>query len=243
MLRQITFSIKNILNLFLIKQKFKTKRFKNKKVTINLTKKNNENYRCVLKNNTKKFVKKFSFVIEKKIFKLIKKNKKKLFEIFKHLLIVYQKLNKTTKKLQLKTNMINTKKNQLKIKIDAQKLKIKNLFKKRQKFLNRENKLKIFLKIKTNEMNKFRRFRNAHKKNFEKINVKIKSLIINKKNMQKIIKKLKNKIETRENLHFIKFKSKKRTFITSSKQQTHKLKSHRLFNRVTKKRNVNVTKF
>ena len=147
-LRQTTFSIRNILSLFSIKQKFKIKRFKNRKITINVIDKNNEAYRCVLKNNTREFVKKFSFVTKKNFFKLMKKNERKLFEIFKHLLIVYQKLNKAAKNLQLKMNMISTEKTRLKNRINAQKLKINDFFKKRQKSLNRENELTRLLKVK-----------------------------------------------------------------------------------------------
>ena len=48
-------------------------------------------------------------------------------------------------------------------------------------------KLKKFIKIKKNEMIKLRRFKNVHRKNFEKIDVKIKTLTIDNQNLKKIV--------------------------------------------------------
>ena len=193
--RQATFSTRNILSSSSIKQKSKVRRLRDRRVTINVINKDDGAYRCVLRDNTRELVKEFSFVTEKDFFKLMEEDEGELFEIFKHLLAVYQELDKAAEDLQLKMNMISTEKTRLENRINAQKLKIDDFFKKRQKSLNRENESTRLLKVRENEVDKLRRSRNAHRENFEKVDVKIRSLIMNKKNMQKIIEELKRKLK------------------------------------------------
>ena len=182
-----------MLNSFSTTRKRKMKRIqRDRRVTINLTNKNNKNYRCIFCNNKLKLIKKFNFVTTKNFVKLITKNKKQFFKTIKNILNVYQNLNKETNNLQIKITLTTFKK-KLKNRTKTQKQKIKNLFKKQTKMLKQ---IKNFEKtIKTKKIAKICRFRNVYKNNFEKINVKIKSLIINKKTLKKIIDELKKRFK------------------------------------------------
>ena len=61
------------------------------------------------------------------------------------------------------------------------------MFTNRQKTIAEIKKLKKFLKIKKKKIIKLRKFKNVYRKNFEKIDVKIKALIIDKQNLKKIV--------------------------------------------------------
>ena len=99
----------------------------------------------------------------------------------------------------------------LKTRIEIQKQKLVDLFKKHEQKSLQTNELKKILTFKKKKIAKFRKSRNAHRDNFDKINIKTKSLMLNKKTMQKTIEKLKKKIKIRSIVFIIeKFRSKKR---------------------------------
>ena len=74
---------------------------------------------------------------------------------------------------------------------------------KRDQFIKRFKNFEKAIKIKEKKIAKIRRVRNAHKNNFEKINVKIKLLIINKKTIKKIIVELKKKLKHAKSFLFL----------------------------------------
>ena len=89
-----------MLSFFSITRKRKIKRIqRDRRVTIDLTNKNDKNYRCIFRNNTLKLIKKFNFVTTKNFVKLITKNKNQLFKTIKNILNAYQNFNKKTNNL------------------------------------------------------------------------------------------------------------------------------------------------
>ena len=56
------------------------------------------------------------------------------------------------------------------------------------------------MKIKKNEIAKLRKTKNAHKKNFENIDVKIRILIINKQILKKIIQNFERKLRNMKSI-------------------------------------------
>ena len=73
--KQRTLFKKIMLNFFSITRKRKIKRIqRDQRVTIDLTNKNDENYRCIFCDNTLKLIKKFNFGTAKNFVKLITKN-------------------------------------------------------------------------------------------------------------------------------------------------------------------------
>ena len=108
----------------------------------------------------------------------------------------------------------------LKTRVETQKQKLIDLFKKHEQKSLQTNKLKKILTFKKKKIAKFRRFRNAHRDNFDKINIKTKSLMLNKKTMQKTIEKLKKKLKfARSYLSLKNFdrKNEKQTLFKSNK--------------------------
>ena len=94
------------------------------------------------------------------------------------------------------------------------------MFKKHEQKSLQTNELKKILTFKKKKIAKFRKFRNAHRDNFDKINIKTKSLMLNKKTMQKTIEKLKKKLKfARSYLSLKNFdrKSEKQTLFKSNK--------------------------
>ena len=148
----------------------------------------------MLKNNTKIFVQKFNFAIQENFVQLMKENNDQMFETIKHVLKVYQNMNTFCDELQRNLTFTTKSKNRIKIKIQTQKTKFENMNNEHQQTLTKIKKLKSSILIKNEKMNKLRKSRNAHRENFEKINVKIKFFVINKKIMQKTIKNLKRKL-------------------------------------------------
>ena len=114
-----------------------------------------------------------------------------MFEIIKHVLKIYQNMNTICDELQRNLIFTTKNKNRIKIKIQIQKAKFENINNEHQQTLTKIKKLKSSMLIKNEKMKKLRKSRNVHRENFEKINVKIKFLVINKKIMQKTIKNLK----------------------------------------------------
>ena len=216
-----TFSQFNMLNSLLIKRKRKNERFQfDKRVTINWTKNENNTYRCMLRNNTKILVKKFNFVSLKNFFQLMKSDSKKLFAIVKHILKTYQSMNNVCETFQKNLTMTISDMKKLKTRIETQKQKLIDLFKKHEQKSLQTNELKRILTFKKKKIAKFRKSRNAHRDNFDKINIKTKSLMLNKKTMQKTIEKLKKKLKfARSYLSLKNFdrKNEKQTLFKSNK--------------------------
>ena len=151
----------------------------------------------MLKNNIKTFVKEFNFVNLNDFFRLMKSDFEEFFSIVKHVLKAYQNMNKICETLQKNLTITNKNAKKLKTRMKAQKQKLIDLFKKYQHKTTQTNELKKILKFKKKKIAKFRKFRNAHRDNFDKINVKIKSLMLDKKNDAKNNREFEKKITIR----------------------------------------------
>ena len=174
----------------------------------------------MLRNNTKTFVKKFNFVNLKNFFHLMKSDSKKLFAIVKHVLKTYQNINNVCETFQKNLTMTINDMKKLKTRVEVQKQKLIDLFKKHEQKSLQTNELKKILTFKKKKIVKLRKSRNAHRDNFDKINIKTKSLMLNKKTMQKTIEKLKKKLKfARSYLSLKNFdrKNEKQTLFKSNK--------------------------
>ena len=149
----------------------------------------------MLKNNIKTFVKEFNFVSLNDFLRLMKSDFEKLFSIVKHVLKTYQSMNKICETFQKNLTITNKNAKKLKTRVKTQKQKLIDLFKKHQHKTTQTVELKKILKFKKKKIAKFRRFRNAYRDNFDKINVKTKSLMFDKKTMQKTIENLKKRLQ------------------------------------------------
>ena len=116
-----------------------------------------------------------------------------MFETIKRLLIAYQIINETLREMQRNLTITNNDKKQFETRMKIQKQKITNISKKKKNVNARITKLKNFITIKKSEIAKLRKAKNVHKNNFEKINVKIKILIIDKQILKKIIQNFERK--------------------------------------------------
>ena len=170
----------------------------NKKITVTWSRKKNEEYRCTLRNNTHNLAQKFNFATKKNFRKLMKNDNDQLFRIIKQVLSTYQNLNTTAESLQQNLTLVTADKSRLETRVEAQKQKIENIFKKKRNATTRMNKLKKLIRIREEKITKLRRSRNAHRENFEKVDAKIKSLLIDKKNMKKTIERFEHRLKNTE---------------------------------------------
>ena len=140
----------------------------------------------------------------------MKKNQNEFFRTIKQMLSTYQILNTICENLQQDLTFIVVDTKKFKIKIEIQKQKIANM---RRVTIARTIELKIFLKTKKEKISKFQKSRNAHRKNFEKIDVKIKIFFIDKKTMKKIIENFERRIRNAKSHMSLKnFDKKNRDF-------------------------------
>ena len=221
-----TLFIRVIMSSSLIHDKKKQKTIRifktNKRVTINLTFDNIEAYRCIFKNITRELIQKFNFVIEKDFFKFVQKDQRNLFEIIKRLLVAYQIMNEASREMQRNLTVTNDDKKQFEIRMKIQKQKITNISKKKQNVNVRITKFESFITIKKSEIAKLRKTKNVHKNNFEKINVKIKILIIDKQILKKIIQNFERKLRNiKIDITVENFDEKSSNFRQKTKQRQH----------------------
>ena len=192
-----TFFINSLLSFSVTKRKNKKKFVRtrrDRKMTIDVAANDTKTYRCTIRDNTKNLIRKFSFVIEKDFIKFMKKNQDELFKTMKYLLSIYQTMNDAFQTLKQKLTITKTNNNMLEKRVETQKQKIANFFKKRQKSIKQIIESKSFIRFKKKKVIKFRKSKNAHRKNFETMNVRNKSLLIDKQIMKKMIENLKRRL-------------------------------------------------
>ena len=192
-----TLSLHDMLSLSITKRK-KKQRIKrmtaDRRVIVNLTSEDAKAYRCTFKDNTRELIKKFSFIIEDDFVKLMKSDRDDVFETIKSLLDAYHAMNETSRNMQQKLTITLANNDQLKRRVETQKQKISDLFKEEREVaaqLAESNKLR---EVEKKKMTKLRRFKNAHRDNFEKVDVRARSLLIDKQTMQKTIEEFERRL-------------------------------------------------
>ena len=166
-----------------------------RRVTINWTREENDTYRCMLRDNTKTLAREFSFASLDDFLRLMESDSGELFSTVKHVLEAYQSMDKACEALQEDLAVTSRDAEKLETRVEAQKQKLTDLSKEHQHKTAQAVELEEILKSKEEEIAKLRRSRNAHRDNFDKINAKAKSLVLDKETMQKTIEGLERRLQ------------------------------------------------
>ena len=166
-----------------------------RRVTINWTRDENNTYRCMLRDNTKTLAKEFSFASLEDFLHLMESGSGELFATVKHVLEAYQSMDSACEALQEDLAMTTSDMEKLETRVEAQKQKLADLSREHEQRSLQANELERILTSKEEEIAKLRRSRNAHRDNFDKINTKAKSLMLDKETMQKTIEGLERRLE------------------------------------------------